>query len=268
MKYEYDEKLEKLRVQLQQERERDIESLKATSQQVLSAQAAVQSAFAQSHLVAHQKRLDAIADIWKSFIRTRDNLPFVLQYQSLFSQEQMKNVVDELSPQRWESFRSQKGSETELVRPFVGEYLWSLLSAYESVCLRTVALLWQWRLKGSGEAWYEDEPTLRVVRAVTTEGECQYFIQLEFSKLSWFKSLLEKKFLAATSQIISGVASTDVAVEQAQRIFAAVNDLHYTVDQPNSASQPTPDSVRSTHTSRRCCRPAFDTHLTVGAARE
>src|SRR5262249_8462593 len=38
VKHEYDEKLEKLRVQLQQERERDIESLKATYQQVLSAQ--------------------------------------------------------------------------------------------------------------------------------------------------------------------------------------------------------------------------------------
>ena len=105
--------------------------------------------------------------------------------------------------------------------------------AYEAVCLRTVALLWLWRLKGSGEAWYEDEPTLRVVRAVTTEGEFQSFIQLEFGKLSWFKLLLERKFLATASQIISGAASTDVAVEQAQRIFVAANELRHTADQPN-----------------------------------
>ena len=105
--------------------------------------------------------------------------------------------------------------------------------AYEAVCLRTVALLWLWRLKGSGEAWYEDEPTLRVVRAVTTEGEFQSFIQLEFGKLSWFKLLLERKFLATASQIISGAASTDVAVEQAQRIFVLAKELRHTTDQPN-----------------------------------
>lgn len=242
VKHEYDEKLEKLRVQLQKDRERDVESLKAEFQQVLSAQAAVQSAFAQSHLAAHQKRLDAIADVWKAFFQTRDNLPVVLnlidvlkpsEYQSFFSQEQVRNLVDELSPQGVSRFSRQKGSETELARPFVGEYLWSLLYAYEAVCIRTVLLLWQYRLKGNGEAWYEDEPTLRIVRAVTTEGEFQDFMQLALGKLFWFRSLVEKKFLAAASRVISGEASTDVAVEQAQRIVAAANDLQQTGDRPN-----------------------------------
>src|SRR5437870_11327821 len=98
VKHEYDEKLEKRRVQMQKDRERDLESLKAEFQQVLSAQAAVQSAFAQSHLAAHQKRLDAIAEVWKAFVQTRDNLPVVLtfidvlkssEYQSFFNQEQV-----------------------------------------------------------------------------------------------------------------------------------------------------------------------------------
>ena len=50
VKHEYDEKLARLTGELQR---------------ISSAQASIQSAFAQSHLAAQQKRLEAIGDVWR-----------------------------------------------------------------------------------------------------------------------------------------------------------------------------------------------------------
>ena len=88
IKHEYDEKLARLTGELQR---------------ISSAQAGIQSAFAQSHLAAQQKRLEAISDVWRSFLQTRNNQPFLLslvemsrptEYDQLFAQEQMKKYAE------------------------------------------------------------------------------------------------------------------------------------------------------------------------------
>ena len=227
IKHEYDEKLARLTGELQR---------------ISSAQAGIQSAFAQSHLAAQQKRLDAISDVWRSFLQTRNNQPFLLslvemyrptEYDALFAQEKMKKYAEDLSPQGVAKFARNKDSNIEFARPFVGEYLWSLLFAYEAVCIRTTLLLWQYRSKGTGDAWFEDEVTLRVIRSVTNDAEFQEFKNIEFGKISWFRNLVERKFLAAASRIIDGEASTDIALQEGQRIFRAANELIQASNRPN-----------------------------------
>lgn len=227
IKHEYDEKLSRLTGELQQ---------------ISSAQAGIQSSFAQSHLAAQQKRLEAIGDVWRSFLQTRNNQPFMLslveihrptEYGELFAHEQMKKYAEDLSPQGVAKFARNKDSNIELARPFVGEYLWSLLYAYEAVCIRTTLLLWQYRSKGTGDAWFEDEVTLRVIRSVTNDAEFQEFQKLEFGKISWYRNLIERKFLAAASRIINGEASTDIALLEGQRIFKVANELVQASNRPN-----------------------------------
>ena len=204
VKHEYETKLEKLRSELQVNRERDIEGLRGQLQQTLSAQSAVQTAFAQSHLAAHDKRLNAIGTVWKSLLHTRNNLPSILgivelytpsEYQLLFDHAPTQTWLEELSPQGVKQFSRTKESDTELARPFAGEYLWSILFAYEAVSVRMVLLLWQRRLNGAGLAWFEDETILRVMRAVATEVELQAFRSLKFGHVTWFRNLIERKFL-------------------------------------------------------------------------
>lgn len=219
IKHEYDEKLARFTGELQR---------------ISSAQAGIQSAFAQTHLVAQQKRLEAIGDVWRSFLQVRNNQPFLLglvemhrptEYAELFAHEQMKKSAEDLSPQGVAKFARSKGSDTEIARPFVGEYLWSLMYAYEAVCIRTTLLLWQYRLRGVNHAWFEDEGTLRVIRSVTNDEEFQEFKSIEFGKISWFRNLIERKFLAAASRIINGEASTDIALQEGQRIFKVATEL-------------------------------------------
>lgn len=228
IKHEYDEKLARLTGELQR---------------ISSAQGGVQSAFAQSHLAAQEKRLEAIGDLWRSFLQTRNNQPFLLSlvemqrptdYAGLFAQEQMQKSAEDLSPQGVTKFARNKGSNVEFARPFAGEYLWSLLYAYEAVCIRTTLLLWQYRSKGAGDAWFEDEITLRVIRSVTNDAEFEEFKHLEFGKISWFRNLIERKFLGAASRIINGEASTDIALQEGQRIFRAANELIQASNRPNT----------------------------------
>ena len=234
VQHEFDVKLEKLRSDLQTSREKDIEALRAQLQQMLSAQTAVQSAFAQSHLSAQEKRLDAVAIVWKSLLNTRNNLPFVLsfvelykpsEYQLLFDHKPMQKWLDDLSPQGVQQFARTKDSEVEFARPFAGEYLWSILFALEAVSTRMVILLWKRRVEGTGKPWFEDDIILRVIRSVATSDEFEQFRSMEFGQVTWFRNLIERKFLLAAARIISGQASTDVALEEATRILDAASAL-------------------------------------------
>lgn len=230
VQHEYDVKLEKVQSDLQAARDRDLESLRSQFQQLLSTQSAVQAVFAESHLAAHEKRLEAIAAVWKSFVHTRNNLPLVLsfvelykpsEYQLLFEHKPMQAWVEELSPQGVQLFARTKDSETEFARPFVGEYLWSILFAFEAVSTRMVLLLSERRMKMSGPAWFEDETSLHVIRSVATAEEFSAFQSLEFGQVTWFRNLIERKFLIAAARIVNGQSSTDMALEEASRIIAA-----------------------------------------------
>ena len=228
IKHEYDEKLACV-----------TEELKRIS----SAQAGIQSAFAQSHIVAQQKRLEAINDVWASFLHARNNQPFLLnlieishpsEYGKLFAAEKLKKFVEDLSPEGAAKFMRDKDSSIEIARPFVGEYLWSLVYAYEAVCTRITLLLWQYRSKGSGEVWFEDEITLQVIHSVTNDTEFQQFKSLEFGKISWFRNLIERKFLAAASRIINGEASTDIALQEGQRILKSAFEIEQANNRPSN----------------------------------
>lgn len=219
IKHEYDEKLARLTGDLQR---------------ISAAQAGVQSTFAQNHLVAQQKRLEAIGDVWRSFLHVRNSQPFILsliemcrlsEYSKLFADDKMKKYAEELSPEGVAKFARNKESDIELARPYVGEYLWSLLYAYEAVCIRTTLLLWQYRSKGHGDAWFEDEVTVGVVRSATNDREFEEFRKLDFGKISWYRNLMEQKFLVAASRIINGEVSTDIALQEGERIFKAANEL-------------------------------------------
>lgn len=234
VKHEYDTKLEELRSELQVNREREGDALRTQFQQMLSAQTAVQTAFAQSHLTAQEKRLDAVATVWKSLLHTRNNLPLILsflelyepsEYQLLFKHQPMQKWLEDLSPQGVKQFARTKESDTEFARPFAGEYLWSILFAFEAVSTRMVLLLWRRRLDGTGVAWFEDETILRVIRSVATKEEFEAFRSLKFEQVTWFRNLIERKFLLAAARIVSGQASTDVALEEATRILDAASAL-------------------------------------------
>ena len=88
-----------------------------------------------------------------------------------------------------------------------------------------VILLWKRRVEGTGNPLFEDDIILRVIRSVATSDEFEQLRSMEFGQVTWFRNLIERKFLLAAARIISGQASTDVALEEATRILDAASAL-------------------------------------------
>ena len=116
----------------------------------------------------------------------------------------------------------------EKVRPFVGEYLWSMFFAYRQVMGRITYRLSLSLEDANNAEWHKDNNIRQILEAVLNENELAEFESTRLGKISWLEQRLESKILAASQKIISGEELGVEALRQAELILQRVDKAKLT----------------------------------------
>lgn len=234
IKFEYDNKLELHKAQLASENAGTIERLKNDLAQSAAIVALAHGSVAESHAIAHRRRIDGVALLWKALLDIRNNFPTILtildvlepaKYSTVLDHKQFQSLADGLSPQGVGRMATDLTKSIEEVRPFVGEYLWALFFAYQVTFLRIPLHILTERLNGGDAPWYGDLATLGLLASVVTSEEFATFTSLQYGHIAWLRRVMESKFLGASARIISGRESSDFALGEAGRIMRYASEL-------------------------------------------
>jgi hypothetical protein len=186
----------------------------------------------ESVALAQQRRLDAVSKLWGALLNVRNNFPKIFTYLDVLLAAEYETFdhkkLEGLSRFSLESLGDMSGDKSEpieILRPFVGEYLWYLFYVYLALHLRIAVIYANNRAAGKFVPWYHDGPTVKMLASVLTENELASFRNLSHGQINSVRLLIESKFLGAGDKIISGEKTGDFAAEQATRIARAAIEL-------------------------------------------
>ena len=224
IQHEYDQKLESLKSQLKAQSDVALVELRAAIERQANLLAAAHSSFAEGQKAAMERKLQAIDTLWGRVLQLRAKLPPILGFVDLLTVDEYRGMKDhptfiELS-QGWSltKLSTLVDSETETVRPYVGEYTWAVFFSYQAVMLRIVVLLIAGRTDAEKLDWHKDSGTRQLIQAVLPTTELKEFDDTAFGKVTWLQRRLESKILSAARQIVSGKEFGADALEQAKLI--------------------------------------------------
>ena len=224
IQHEYDQKLESIKAKLKEQNEVALVELQAAIERHNNLLTAAHSSFAEGQKAAMERKLQAIDTLWERVLQLRERLPPLLGFIDFLTVDDYKKNKDhpmfiDLS-ERWsvEKISTLVDSQTERVRPYVGEYTWAVFFSYQAVMLRIVFLLHAGHTDTEKLEWHKDTGTRQLLQAVLSTTELEEFDDTAFGKILWLQRRLESKILGAARQIISGKEFGAVALEQAKLI--------------------------------------------------
>lgn len=148
------------------------------------------------------------------------------EYKSSKNNPSFQRLVGQISIEDLTTMFSDNVGSRERIRPYVGEYLWALLSTYQALIAR-VALLLHWGAKDEEKLnWYKDKGVLQLIRIFLNAKEFAEFEAVRVGKIGWLQSNLELKILSGIEAIISGRQIGDHALEQARVLEQKVRELN------------------------------------------
>lgn len=223
--------LERLRGGIKSEYDQELERLRAALSKEATIISAVQKSFGESHTAYQTHRIHAIKELWEAVLHVQRNSPNIFTFLDVLQPNEFNGTLgthqfqtfSDVSFEDLSKMTGDKAMEAQNHRLFTGEYLWSLFGAYLALSARITLLYKTGREKKNVVAWYSDSGCISIVRSVCTPSEFAEFERKQFGKIVWIRNLIESKFLLASNQILSGQASSEMAMEEAKRIESAVS---------------------------------------------
>lgn len=233
IRYEYDLKLESIRVQLKTESEISLAAHRAQLEKDAALLSDVKASFVAGQQAGIDRRFKATEELWSAVLSFRNNSPLgafatldhvtVEEYAGLTSDPNFQKLTSDLTKEKVAVMYSGL-DKIESSRPYVGEYLWSLFDAYQTIFLRMALAMLLSRIDPSKLEWYSDEVTRRVITTILSKAEIDYFDALEFKKIQWLRNNIESKILIEISKVVSGEQFGTDTLHLAQQITIAVED--------------------------------------------
>lgn len=227
IQHEYDQKLALLNASLKAEAEKNAALLKATMERESDRLRFATASIGETQKAAIERRLDGLDTLWAAMLAARDNIPPVMSFIDILTVEEYRSQKDhpdfrklagEVSPEKLAAMFKDNVGSRERIRPYVGEYLWALVSTYQALILR-VALLLHWGQKDEEKlSWHKDSGIQQLLRSSLSPTEFSDFDGVKIGKVGWLQRLYEQKVLAAMQVVISGQVFGEEALQQAQRM--------------------------------------------------
>lgn len=233
IKHEYDEKLERLRSQLTTQNSLELERSKAELSRQASVLAVAHKSLSESASIVQRNRIDGVSTLWGGMLNVRNHSPSIFtlldallarEYQDI-NQHTFKVFEPDIPVDTIKKMVGEASQTVESVRPFVGEYLWSVFYAYQAIHLRIAFLYTSGREKNIHTPWYHDQTTTNLLKSLLNSNEMAEFEKLEFGHIKWMRQVIESKFLSAADKVFSGQQIADSTKEEAARIAHAADAL-------------------------------------------
>lgn len=210
----------RLRTSIQHEYDIKLETLKSDLSRQAAFHATAYASFAEGQKAAMERKLQAVDKTWRALIDFRSKLPAILGFIDILTVDEYKGAKDhptfvsltgELSEDKIINLAPW---DIEDVRPYVGEYIWSLAFIYRAIFLRTTLLLFMGRTDAEKIEWHKDSGIQQLLSAALSKDEKTSFEQQQFGKILWIQRQLESKILSALHKIISGEDFVTPSIEQ------------------------------------------------------
>lgn len=208
--------------------QKELEELKARFTVEESVRQMLTGSFSNAQSQVFERRLNYIEELWKAIYVLRDSMPSFLtyvdiilenEYQEWINRTDIQEVFGDLSMEKITKMITSLTGDIEKVRPFVGEYLWSLYFVYRAFSFRLVVFIFMERQKGTPEYWKKDDVLKQILRSVLSESEFNCFISKEICSIQYVRTLMEGKFISQVEKIITGKSSIQEGIEQARTIM-------------------------------------------------
>ena len=150
------------------------------------------------------------------------NFLSVEEYKHAPNTKGFREVAQGCSLEKIDEYMSNSDYPVERVRPYVGEYLWSMFFAYRQIMGRITYLLYLSLEDANNAEWHKDNSIRQILKAVLNENELVEFESIRLGRISWLEQRLESKILAVSQKIISGEELGAEALKQAELILQRV----------------------------------------------
>ena len=211
--------------------QKELEELKARFTVEESVRQMLTGSFSNAQSQVFERRLNYIEELWKAFYVLRDSMPSFLtyvdiilekEYQDWIKRTDVQEVFGDLSMEQITKMSTSLTGDIEKVRPFVGEYLWSLYFVYRAFSFRLVVFIFMEQQKDAPEYWKNDDGIKQILRSVLSESEFDSFKSKEIGSIQYVRALMEGKFISQVENIITGKSSIQEGIEQARTIMLSV----------------------------------------------
>ena len=208
--------------------QKELEELKARFTVEESVRQMLAGSFSNAQTKVFERRLNYIEELWKSFYVLRDSMPSFLTYVDIILEKEyeewikrtdVQQVFGDLSIEKITKMITSLTGDIEKVRPFVGEYLWSLYFVYRAFFVRLAVFIFMERQKVTPKYWKKDGGLKQILRSVLSESEFTNFTSKEVGAIQYVRTLMESKFISQVENIITGKSSIQEGVEQARTIM-------------------------------------------------
>lgn len=208
--------------------QKELEALKARLNIEESVRQMLAGSFSNAQSKVFEKRLKYIEELWRAFYTLRDSLPSFLTYVDIILEDEyekwikrtdVQKVFGELSMEKITKMSVSASGDIEKVRPFIGEYLWSLYFVYRAFSFRLVVFIFMEQQKEHPKYWKKDEGLKQILGSVLSEKEMSFFMSKEIGSIQYVRTLMEGIFITQVGKIITGESSIQEGFEQARNIM-------------------------------------------------
>jgi hypothetical protein len=232
VEHEYARRLETLRAELAARNAEALERVRVELQKGQTLSTAATASFLAARAAAHDRTLDAVQQLWHGVLRIRSSEPSIVGVTSFLTADEIRGLPD--MPQFKEALARLRlqdvlsgeivSPEVEKVRPFVGEFLWSLFFGYRALVGRMGVLFAADGPDGKKGrmVYYLDDPGFRqLLESLLTPEELLLVEKQVVGAYAMARTLVEQKILLQSRKVIEGEHSAELALVQARRIISA-----------------------------------------------
>jgi len=234
IEHEYAQKLVAHKSILKAENDVALERLRASISQNQSIQSVATSTFTAINIASHDRKIKAVEEFWISIVAIKNGVPDVFtvldiippdEYPNLLKNKYTKTSIEKLSLENIKSSICDNSDNVEIIRPFIGEYLYNLFFGYRALMGRISYIVMEGRDKGNISKWFENQGVRELIASVSNKEEFKQFDNMQINKISYIRTLIEGKILSHISKILSGESNSELSLKQASKIAAAINQI-------------------------------------------
>lgn len=253
IEHEYAQKLETHKAQLRADCDVEVERVRAEYTRQRSLQAVGSSSMIAAQSAAHERRLDALQSLWDGVLRIGSVMPPLLvtadyltddEYHLVLTNPTLRAGIEGLTIADLIKSGEEASCGIESVRPFVGEYLYSLYFAYRAVLGRITLSLIRGLEDGKIDHWKRDPGVREILKTVFQADELRELDEMNVGSFLWLQRYFERRIVEDMERVFSGEAAGAFGLKKTEEMLrAASRNVQYASDR-QQVRVPRPDEDR------------------------
>ena len=219
----YDEKIENLKGQINLTNsivEKTINSLENTNQ------------------ITQQERVIAIKEFWKNFLIIKNLVSEIIHFDRILLESEFNSIFtpqwngNQIIPKTLEKFKnsnvfetfSNLEKETEKLRPFLSEGLWSNFLYLKTFHGRLVYIYCIGSVERETKYWKNDRALLKLVEDSLSKDEIDTVMKTNIGSASLYQNIIEQKILNEINKILTGHYTSNESLNKALELNELFNN--------------------------------------------